>query len=160
RQGDGRLARRERSGAGACHGSIVYAAAMNDKPERPPQTRERAYRNVEFLESRDARALRILSEYLEPSSRFRHHPVDDTIVSMGSARLQSRAEAEAALAEAHRAGADIALAETRLELSQYYEAARTLAGRLTEWSKGLGQGERRFLVCTGGGPGIMEAANR
>jgi len=133
---------------------------MNDKPERPPQTRERAYRNVEFLESRDARALRILSEYLEPSSRFRAQRVEDTIVFMGSARLLSRAAAEAALADARRTAGDVARAERKLELSQYYEAARALAGRLTEWSKGLGQGERRFLVSTGGGPGIMEAANR
>jgi uncharacterized protein (TIGR00730 family) len=134
---------------------------MDDKPERPPPiTRERAYRNADFIESRDGRALRILAEYLEPSSRFRHHRIDDTIVFMGSARLQSREDAEAALAEVRRSGGDVALAERKLALSVYYEAARDLAGRLTEWSKALGQGERRFLVCTGGGPGIMEAANR
>ncbi|MGO8869778.1 MAG: LOG family protein [Alphaproteobacteria bacterium] len=124
------------------------------------QRRTKAYQNQRFLESRDARALRMLSEYLEPLSRFQRFGVQDTIVFMGSARLVSKEAAEAALAEAELTGAGLAEARTALELSLYYEAARELAHRLTDWSKNLGHDERRFVVCTGGGPGIMEAANR
>jgi uncharacterized protein (TIGR00730 family) len=120
----------------------------------------KAYHNQRFLESKDARALRILSEYLEPLSRFQRNQIQDTIVFMGSARLKSQEAASAALVEARKSGAGIAAAEVALEHSAYYEAARDLAHRLTEWSKNLGDKERRFVVCTGGGPGIMEAANR
>ena len=120
----------------------------------------KAYEDTRFLQSRDARALRILAEYLEPLFRFRRHNVQDTIVFMGSARLRSEEAARAALAEAERAGEGIEAAQMTLALSIYYEAARELAQRLTAWSKKLGREERRFVVCTGGGPGIMEAANR
>jgi hypothetical protein len=95
----------------------------------------KAYRNPEFMRSQEARGLRILAEYLEPRSRLEAEGVEDTIVFFGSARL--------------RPG------------SPWYEAARTLAMRLTQWSKALDPAmQRRFVVCTGGGPGIMEAANR
>jgi hypothetical protein len=120
----------------------------------------KAYRNQAFLNSKDARALRILSEYLEPRSRFERHHVDDTVVFMGSARLKPREEAEAALRKAEEGSGDIGKARTALAMSRYYEAARELAFRLTQWSKGLDPNERRFVVCTGGGPGVMEAANR
>src|SRR6266513_329621 len=119
----------------------------------------KAYQDPGFLNSKDARALRILSEYLEPKSRFDHRKVDDTIVFMGSARIQSRESAEEMLRRA-RAGKDRERAQMALKMSAYYEAARELAFRLTAWSKELDREERRFVVCTGGGPGIMEAANR
>src|SRR5271156_3043189 len=96
-----------------------------------------AYLNETFLESPDARGLRILSEYLEPLSHFRDEKIQDTIVFFGSARI-----AEAG------------------PLSEYYRDARTLARLITEWSSKIEPLFHRFVICSGGGPGIMEAANR
>lgn len=134
---------------------------MNDKPgDKPSINPPKAYEDRDFLHSRDARALRILSEYLEPLSRFDHYDVDDTIVFMGSARLKSAEDAAAMVRDAAAGNGDAAAAEQAERMSVYYEAARSLAFRLTEWSKALGENKRRFVICTGGGPGIMEAANR
>ncbi|MDH4094887.1 MAG: TIGR00730 family Rossman fold protein [Betaproteobacteria bacterium] len=120
----------------------------------------KAYQNPSFLNSKDARPLRILSEYLEPKSRFDRFKVEDTIVFMGSARILSREAAEEMARKGRAGDGDAAKAETVLKMSAYYEAAREFAFRLTNWSKALDREERRFVVCTGGGPGIMEAANR
>ncbi|MDF1801102.1 MAG: LOG family protein [Planctomycetota bacterium] len=122
----------------------------------------KAYQNTEFLNSTDARPLRILAEYIEPETRLREMRIRDTIVVFGSARIPPRDVAEAKLAEA-KAGGDaavIAAAEKKLFISKYYEATRELSFRLTEWSKQLEGTARRFVICSGGGPGIMEAANR
>ena len=129
---------------------------MAERQHRP----DKAYRNQGFLNSKEARVLRILAEYLEPKSRFERHQVDDTIVFMGSARVRSREQAEQELRKAESGGGDVQSARMVLNMSGYYEAARELAFRLTQWSKELDPKTRRFVVCTGGGPGIMEAANR
>ena len=120
----------------------------------------KAYRNDRFLNSPRGRSMRILSEYLEPSARFRDQNVADTVVFFGSARALSRDEAERRLEAARHHGGDVELAERGVRLSKYYEDARELARRLTEWSKALEGAPRRFIICSGGGPGIMEAANR
>ncbi len=130
----------------------------------------RAYKNPLFLNSKDARAIRILSEFLEPLSRFNYYGVKDIIVFFGSARIQSPSAARKRLTEIklklkRRKGIDLNLSEEyrkakiAVELSTYYKDAVSLAFLLTKWSKSL-QEKNRFVVCTGGGPGIMEAANK
>jgi len=120
----------------------------------------KAYKNEQFLNSPDARALRILAEYIEPYTRFKEFHVRDTIVFFGSARFVSLEDAEELVRKAEAGEGDLTEAKRKLKMSRYYEDTRRLAARLTEWSKGLQGTERRFVVCSGGGPGIMEAANR
>lgn len=123
-----------------------------------------AYLNPVFLKMPEARIFRILAEYMEPAKRFNDLQVKDTIVFFGSARIVSRDEAEKELRKLKRAkerdSDAIEKAERRLSMSRYYEDARELAKRLTKWSESLPEKGRRFVVCSGGGPGIMEAANR
>jgi uncharacterized protein (TIGR00730 family) len=119
----------------------------------------KAYCNIPFLNSAPARPLRILSEYLEPYARFRQEKVRDTIVFFGSARVCDR---ETALRTTKKARSALTRkqAQRLLRTSAYYEDARELARLLTQWSMALSTEPARFVICSGGGPGIMEAANR
>src|SRR5687767_1136106 len=127
-----------------------------------------AYMDREFLESDDARPLRILAEYLEPLRRLKAQNIQDTVVFFGSARVGSRIDATRALdrlrkRSSRRTREHAALlkrSRKAVEWSRYYEEARELAGRLAKWSLSLESPHHRFVVCSGGGPGIMEAANR
>jgi uncharacterized protein (TIGR00730 family) len=138
-------------------------------PASPAGNPPKAYENKEFIHSAEGRAVRVLSELAEPEQRLRRHRIHNTVVFFGSARILSAEKAGAKLAEAEERaktepGAEseklLEKARASVELSQYYEAARQLAGDITRWSKSLPEGFYPFYVCSGGGPGIMEAANR
>ena len=129
-----------------------------------------AYENHRFLRSADARTLRIASEYMEPLSRLRRAGVQNTVVFFGSARILAREDALRqlqGLTKKRREKGDpivtratLLAARRALEMSRYYEEARELAGLITQWSLTFGNGPHFLVVCSGGGPGIMEAANR
>ena len=129
----------------------------------------KAYLDHNFLKSEDARPIRLLAEYLEPQRRFKLQNIQDTVVFFGSARIHSREAAQDALESlmrTHTVGSSreveeiVARGRRAVEWSRYYEEARELAYMLTEWSLGLDTTHHRFVVTSGGGPGIMEAANR
>jgi uncharacterized protein (TIGR00730 family) len=120
-----------------------------------------AYENPLFLNSPDGRVLRIMSEYVEPLARFRREQIQDTVVFFGSARFPSLEHATAAMEQANSAGAeDLQRLQAGVSSARYYEDARRMAFLLSEWAATIPARRRRFVVTTGGGPGIMEAANR
>jgi len=137
---------------------------MDDKLKSAPL----AYENESFLSSPDGRFLRILAEYSEPLTRFRREQIQDTVVFFGSARFHSRAAAQKDLSKIQGDGAKLSKIKRELQnkkalgamnMARYYEDARKLANMFTKWAMEIPPRRRRFVVTTGGGPGIMEAAN-
>jgi uncharacterized protein (TIGR00730 family) len=137
---------------------------MNDKLKSAPL----AYENEHFLNSPDGRFLRILAEYSEPLTRFRREQIQDTVVFFGSARFHSHAAAQKDLSRIQGDGAKLTkvkrdlqnkMALAAVNMARYYEDARKLANMFTQWAMEIPPRRRRFVVTTGGGPGIMEAAN-
>ncbi len=140
--------------------------------QKPVLKLKRSYENLSFLNSPSARMIRVLCELIEPDVRFRQNKVKDTIVMFGSARTLPKEAAEQKLRNVE----DILKKESKspskellylleraqgdLTMSRYYEDAARLAEKLTHWSQGMKDPNNRFIVCSGGGPGIMEAANK
>ena len=179
--------------ASTVHG-ILQRAAVRQRYDRAPASEAGvmdetnpleqaplAYDNKDFLDSPDARILRIMAEYQEPMARFRRERIQDTVVFFGSARFHALDEAtqdvellantgsvETAPLEEQPAKPGEPTpselkqkrAETAVEMAGYYEDARKLAHMVTDWARKLPGRRHRFVVTSGGGPGIMEAANR
>jgi uncharacterized protein (TIGR00730 family) len=140
------------------------------KPQHAPKA---PHEDPEFLKSTPARPLRILDEYIHPYVQLKKEGIGDTIVMFGSARILPRALALARYKRIKNASvksknpadrakhrAAVRRAKSLLDMSRYYEEARQLSQRITSWAMTLGPRPRRFVICSGGGPGIMEAANR
>src|SRR5882762_4940361 len=140
------------------------------KPQHAPKA---PHQDPQFLDSTAARPIRILAEYLHPLVQLKNEGIGDTIVMFGSARIESHETALGRLTRLKKTpvsklkGAErvkhrdaLRDAKSALEMSRYYEEARTLSHKITTWALSLGPRPRRLVVCSGGGPGIMEAANR
>ena len=184
---DDQLESTARTGVFSLADGLPAAAQLPSAAAGGPEPLERAplaYENAAFLNSADGRLIRILAEYTEPLARFRRERIQDTIVFFGSARFHGRDEANHALELLNNTGSvdpapkdeqpasipEIAegtaselgrrRAVAAVEMARYYEDARRLAGMVTTWAKGIPSNRHRFVVTSGGGPGIMEAANR
>ncbi|HTW61512.1 MAG TPA: TIGR00730 family Rossman fold protein, partial [Terracidiphilus sp.] len=171
-------------GPGAAYTAADGAAIAAGATPPPLSTAPLAYENPGFLNSADGRLIRVISEYLEPLARFRREQIQDTVVFFGSARFRGRDEADHALELLENTGStrpapseeqparatEIAAGEATdlqrkravaaVEMARYYEDARRLAQLLTRWATNIPSRKHRFVVTSGGGPGIMEAANR
>jgi len=165
--------------------SSTDSSAIPGNGAPPPlESAPLAYENSRFLNSADGRLIRIVSEYMEPLARFRRERIHDTVVFFGSARFHGREEAGHALELLENTGStqpapsqeqparaveiaagkatalQLKRAEAAVEMARYYEDARRLASLLTNWARKIPSRRHRFVVASGGGPGIMEAANR
>ncbi len=176
---------REQAAESAASTSIPEIAKLPGNGAPPPlECAPLAYENSSFLNSADGRIIRIVAEYCEPLARFRKEQIQDTVVFFGSARFRGREEADHELELLDNTGAtrpapkeeqpasipqivegtatDLQRkrAVAAVEMARYYEDARRLAQLLTHWAKSIPSRRHRFVVTSGGGPGIMEAANR
>ena len=143
---------------------------MKEASDRGAARLQKSYHNLKFLDGPDARTIRVLCEFVEPGARFRRRRIRNTVVFFGSTRVLPPEVAEERLRELEKAppesrprpGPAEALEAARrdCQMSRYYRDARELARRLTQWSLAQPDPSKRLVVCTGGGPGIMEAANR
>jgi hypothetical protein len=174
-----------KSHAPASVNQAAPCAAISRNGEPPQLDRAPlAYENSKFLDSPDGRLIRIVSEYMEPLARFRREMIHDTVVFFGSARFRGRDEADHALELLENTGSiqpapsqeqpasapDIAAgtatelqrkrAVSAVEMARYYEDARRLSSMITQWAMKIPSPRHRFVITSGGGPGIMEAANR
>ena len=129
----------------------------------------KAYKNLDFLNSSKARPIRILAEFSEPYHRFQDYKIDSTIVFFGSARIKSKKDAKKELMDlveiyekdkSRENEEKLSIARLHVRLSKYYEDATNLSTLLTKWAMDKKTKDQKYYVCSGGGPGIMEAANK
>jgi uncharacterized protein (TIGR00730 family) len=151
-------------------GEIPMPDGKRPKPQHAPKA---PHEDHKFMSSTPARPIRILAEYIHPLAQLKKEGIGDTIVMFGSARIDSHETASARYTRLKQESsakmsplrlkkhhAALREAKSALEMSRYYEEARLLSHKITTWALSLGPRPRRFVVCSGGGPGIMEAANR
>jgi uncharacterized protein (TIGR00730 family) len=126
-----------------------------------PQAHRLAFADPEFMLRREARGIRLQLELLKPDLMQSEAGIEHTVVVFGSARFVSLEIAQSLMAHAKTQAdpAMLARAELALRNAPYYEAARTFASLVSQGCAGLPECDR-LTICTGGGPGIMEAANR
>jgi uncharacterized protein (TIGR00730 family) len=165
-------------------GGVPTAKLSGNGTPPPLASAPLAYENSAFLNSADGRLMRIVAEFMEPLARFRHERIQDTVVFFGSARFRGKEEADHELELLDNTGStkpapseeqpakapEIAAgkasdlqrkrAVAAVEMARYYEDARRLAHMFTDWARTIPSRRHRFVVTSGGGPGIMEAANR
>jgi uncharacterized protein (TIGR00730 family) len=138
---------------------VAAAEPTQSRYAGPDSSYRLAFVDEKFLLREDLRPVRMQLELLKPELILREENIVATIVIFGSARLLPREVAQERLAhaEAHDDTAALARARMALTMSRYYEEARALAALITRASQKL---DEKIVVCTGGGPGIMEAGNR
>ncbi len=151
--------------------NVLITTMTNDRPALTPLKFLKAYEDPEFLSSPAARLIRVMCEMTEPEAHFRQNNIRDTIVFFGSARIKSPEDAQANLKRLQEqcdqtapatsdATKNLIKAQKAVQMSRYYQDAVRLSEKLTRWSLSMPDAHYRFIVCSGGGPGIMEAANR